>query len=522
MNLISHIVAAWILTISFSAFGLSQQDKLTTLRSYIPASENGKLTPELLVKITLTAATRTKTIQSELIAKDQDEMKINGLFDTTITSTATQARDQSQKGDPAFGPDEADQTKYTIGARKLFQTGTSISSSMQLSDIDRKWPAGPQFSQYDSREKEATFEILIQQSLWRNSLGRTFSRMQQAASLASSAVEFSVRENLEMLTLATLGQYYEVWLKRELVKIAKKSLATQTRLFKMIEKQYELGVSEKPDYIDSKVNLELAKNRVSLAKLNFYEKWKILVISLKLSDSILDINPKLIPLNTDKPVPHADAICSDDIETVNGYPSLELDKLKKQKAAMDTQVAISKEKILPDAYIQASSSGNSLDDDWGKGTSQSLAAKNHTLAIVLGIEVNLGNNSNKSEILGLLQLKKQLDLALDDFGENRKIEWINLCDSLKTQKRTANILARGLTSYRERLKLQEKRFKLGRISAFDLYQAQAAVNSTMNDYLTAKYQLLGVAWKLRKLRGDIPGYIKEIMSKPLENTTFVK
>ena len=504
-NLIIPAVMAGISLFGSSlASGITTQaQKLVILKDIIPESEEGHLTPKLLLRITMGNATSVKQIKSQLIDIDKASLQVEAQFDTVLTSNITQVSERSQKQPFGNAFNELNQTTFDIGFTRQFRTGTSLSSTLTFADSAIK-PENPFY-----REKESSLEINLKQSLWKNSLGNNFSKQILLANQSRKTQENQVKNELESLALSTLSLFYDVWAKKETVIIADGNKNTQKRLLDMIAKQFSLGVSEKPDLMDAEIQYELAKNNSISTRLDFFDSWRKLVISLKLSDELLDINPTIIPFRPEDTSKTSKEICQASPDTVDSYPSLEFEGIKKKLNTVKTQLEISHNNMKPDLFLFTGAKTNSLTDEWGESTEETVAGKSPQVNVGIGIEVNLGQSTAKGEALSHFKTQKQIELSLSSFKEDRRIKWTNLCGALKVHESSKLLLKQSLQKYIERAKLQDRRFRLGRITALELYQAHAIVHSTKSNLIDVEKALYQLGWQLRALRGDLPEYVEE-------------
>ena len=493
---------------------ITQQKKLEILKRYFPKGTTS-LTPDTLLLISLGHSTTIKTIQSQLISKDAAKLRAEALLDLKLTAETGYVLQKNKTVENGFpSPTESKQKNIGLGFVKNFASGTSLSGDIDITDTSSKLDP----PQTDRDTKETSFELSLRQSLLKNAFGEAYQMQLAAAGLAPEVIEHSVAHSTEGFTLTTIKAYYDVWLAREMVLAAKSRLQSQERLLGVVTKQYKIGTSEKPEYLEIKIGKAQAVQSMKEATDQFHQSWRRLIIALRMPLELLDIQPLLVPMTPDNFIPRAREICRDNtLESVAQFQTNELKSAMKMKQSSELQYLAAKDSLKPDLFLQLATRGNSLEDSYGKSMGESLSHKNPRIYVGIGFEMFLDQPGNTAEAMANFQSFKLAELKVDDVRSENQVNWINHCETLKVLQTRQKFLFSSHRDLKERETLQEKRFRLGRVSAFDIHRATSGVTDNLQSLSAVKSQLRQVAWQLRGLAGEIEGHLKMVLAAPPEN-----
>lgn len=498
---------------STRSFGVSQNEKLSILKTYFPKGTT-TFNPDTLLTIALTHSSTMKMINSHMISKESSSLNVERLFDTKLTATSSVSRDRNHSRDNGLPsrPDDSHYKAMSFGVEKQFSTGTVISGKFDLSDSDSHLTP----SNRNLKNKETALVFELRQSLLKNALGSAYQMQIEAGKVASKVVEEKTFHNTDNFVLQTIQSYYHVWLAREFVLAAKNRLKSEEYLHRMVTKQHQIGTSERPEYLEIKISQAQAKQALEDQMDAFYQGWRRLVLSLNLSHELLDIDPLLIPMTPDNFIDRADDICQQySLDSISSLESHESKALSLQKSAIELQYRVAQDQLKPDLYFSMSSRGNSLEEDYGVSMEESLSFRNPRLAFAFGIEVLLGNSGVRSEMMQKFRDLKQAEIRLHSLSDERGIKWVNHCRNLDVLKRKKKTLKENRRDLEEHHLLQRRRFNLGRVSVFDLHRSANLLidNERMNSAVESELRL--VAWDLRSLAGDVRGHLERILTKPI-------
>lgn len=497
-------------------YAISQQERLQILKNHLPPGQS-HLTPDILMALTLGNSTDAKRILLNQITAKNQLLQTLTPFDVVTFGNAGFGVNRNATNSP-FGSTKGEQKRISLGARKTFTTGTQLQSQLIFSDLMNTYPpsAGPGIP-LPTRTQESALEIELKQPLWRNSFGAQDQKLLESAGLSEEAVKKEIEARVETLSIQTTNVYYQVWLDREFYKAAEDRLAAQLRLQEIVDQQDRLGTIEKPDVMEVKINTIDTKEQLKQSKDQFYGNWRRLIVNLKLPHELMDIEPSLIPFLPDSHVGAAKVLC----EQNKGEDILKRSTSQTQLAqlrirASELYLSAKEDGSRPDIFLTASTRFNSLESEWGENLSESLSARYPNYFVGIGFEMPLGKPLQKAEALQALQQKKAAELELRDARGDMEINFVNGCKNLELLLNRRQTAYDQLDAAKTRAKLQEERFRLGRISAFDLNRANLFVTQMQQTITQIEASLRQTAWQLRVTLGDATTHIKDVLQMPLK------
>ena len=90
------------------------------------------------------------------------------------------------------------------------------------------------------------------------------------------------------------------------------------------------------------------------------------------------------------------------------------------------------------------------------------------------------------------------------------LEWKNSCQNVKRWEEARVDLEEAYRSQLTRADLEEKRFQLARVATLNVIQAGDELAQAAADLRQAEVELRLAAWKVRRIHGDIPAFLKSI------------
>ena len=497
---------------------ISQRQKLSLLKSYFPKGTKS-LTPDTLLLISLSKSNQIQQIRSQLIDQDNASLKALSRYDTRVYLEGGYVT--SKNLPQPFSPQkvlESKQESASLSLTKTFKTATFVSAKIEALATDSEFLLSQNGQQGGApisiADKETAFSVTLKQSLWQNAFGKGDSLQLEAAKLAPKATSLQVDYHTEQYTLKTLESYYDVWLAREQVLAAKRRLDAAKRLLNIIKKQYKIGTSEKPEYLEFKISYAKANHAFLESKDYFSQSWRSLVIALKLNLKILDIDPLLVPMQPDNFYLRAKSICRQyTISSAERFKTSQLESALERKKAALFMYHNAKDHFKPDLSFILATRANSRENNYGSSLSQSLSHKNPRIYAGLSFEYFFNKKAVQANALTHYKDYKIAQLAAEKVRSENKTKWVNLCHSLDLLVKKKALLKKSQKDLEEREKLQEKRFKLGRTSAFEMHRAQTSVTENLISYSRTDAKIKMVSWQLRALASDIKGHLKSVLGR---------
>ena len=488
----------------------TQDERFKALQDIMPGKT---LTPDLLVQIAVLYSDQVQQIGNALVSRDSARLRVEAGFDTRLEASASHIDDQlSTSG--GFAPISNKIQAYSLGAGRLFSTGTSLDARLGYTSSEQEYAASPFSASLPGETDELKLEMNLRQSLWKNQFGRGTGLRLQAAEQGGKATTHSVEEQMHGFVLETIRSYYDAWNAREAVQAAEKRRASQDRLLAIVNRQNSLGTVELPDVLQVRASRQSAVDAVSDARSTFQQIWRSLVVSLKLPSILLELDPGRIPMAMDDRLADARQICAMEESAIRRLETPATRALQARAAAAGANLEAAVDEGRADVYAMAGLQSNSHNDQFTGSFSETGRIKNPRLQLTVGVSMNLGGSAATAAAAEALQGRRDAELQLSQTRDGRVTNWLNQCRNLRRMEGLVRSLEQVHQLNERRAVLEEKRFRLGRKDAFSVLQANdMATNSGLNLNRT-RAQLRILAWSLKKLRGDMKEYLEELRQRP--------
>lgn len=198
------------------------------------------------------------------IAEDAIE-SARGAFDIQLFSTARVARTEFAAGQPLFSPTDSDQRSLSVGANKLFGTGTSVTAQSQLVRSDDR------LSPLLDLRKDADLSLTVRQPLLR---GRgtevNLARLRQAR-LAAEGSEQGLRSSVLNVLRATEQAYWGLAFAHAERRFRESSLQVAERLLDEARERESVGVATSLDVLQARAALAQRRDEIVRSQQNLEE-----------------------------------------------------------------------------------------------------------------------------------------------------------------------------------------------------------------------------------------------------------
>ncbi len=127
------------------------------------------------------------------------------------------------------------------------------------------------------------------------------------------------------------------------------------------------------------------------------------------------------------------------------------------------------------------------------------------------LSLPLGFSAERAEAVQararLIRAEAQAAIAKDQ----HRVGWVNQCREFRLAVRNAAWIQEAFEENRERVRLEEGRFRIGRSNAFQMIQAGDDGANAEIQYRNAEVQKRVAAWKVLKLAGQVEPWLQETL-----------
>ena len=431
-------------------------------------------------------------------------------LDTRLGINTTRVNDRSA----ATRPGASFSTKSVIHGLELsknFATGTSVSLRSDYQDVDSQATAffrgGEEmlFRYYENK-----LSLNIRQNLWRDAFGYATRKSLQSLKIQEGNVENELIIQGEDWAYSLIQTYYRAWLLKQKAFVEQENYQRQKRLLKITNLKFKKGTAERSDVLQVQSAEKNTKNNLAGVKQELGDIWRKLVVSLGFPEDWLRLDPIFVPLKIDQPVSKAQTLCKGAMEPEKNWEVVSL-KNKAQSAALDFKAA--KNKLWPETYLGVKLTTNGVDPDSGNSALKtSLENQNQGVFVELGFSMPLGNYNNKASLVkaGIKDQMAQTQLSI--IKENIKTSWENQCTNLLRLLTKRKDMRATYKLQKKRAQLDERRFRIGRLPAFNAIQA---ANDSAFAHLNLKQtevDLRLVSWDILRMQGRLADHLKKLVS----------
>lgn len=512
----------------------------------------GALLPETLLRPNLAAATETlpenaqqalKRLPNEtlglpfaLIRAAQKSDSMRGILATQplidlpkrmsaaeleprLELSASRLNDENQPPN-TFSPSKTEGTSYSAKVLKRFSTGTDVSLELNQSYTKIGFPPGSVFNMDPYHEAKAS--IGFSQSLLSNAFGYGTRRQIKSSALLTQANKIEFQEALDTWAFNFVRVYYGAWLAQKQAEFARQSLGRRERLRETIRLNLQRGTAEETDFLQVDSVYLQNKNQLDSAMHEVQSQWRTLVLTLKLPEDWAHIDPLLIPLSLDNPLPEANQACleysqsADKAESLGAPQSLQVQRKELLRQSAELELERSRNKFYPDLELQGRYYFNSIEDSRSKTTSEIQKRDHDAWSVGLNLTIPLQFNAEKALLSKSLSEYTQAYAGHSLAKDQNRVDWVNLCSHLETLKQNLLNSENALQNQQRRLRLEEQRFRIGRIPVFNVIQAGDDLTESEVLHENRKVQLRIVAWEILRKSNQIKQVV-ESFSHEVQN-----
>ena len=474
---------------------------------------NQKVNQSLTLLFVLAEAVKSsdtfKTVMSRSYAIKKEEYLSKVTTDINIRSQAgygyrlnpSSSINRPPMGSPANLFNSMNQEKgyhYNLQTDTYFQTGTKAILSLN----NNIYP--------DSDAFQSELQFSISQSLLKDSFGYQTRKLRQAGKLMTKANEESLALDIESWALDIIDIYYRAWQLRSGVQAAQNNLSSKKRLLDITKIKLRRGTAERSDLLQVEGNFLEAQVRLNFAKENLMNIWRDLVTQLKLPENWLDYDLLQIQMSLDSTYDLKECNIKDYPKTstqIKYWEYLRDASLLKKKSA--------KNAFLPELQLSLGLSSRSRENSSAFDVMKNSLTFDNKPSAFIGLEFDmpLSHFREKAELSEVLAKHVEASTMVSFFHGQNQVQWINNCSYFKHLKNVINLRYENLKKQRERNSLDERRYRLGRMSLLEIIQSgDEAINSQLLwDQSRVDFKLN--SWKMQQASGQLREVIMQMQTQ---------
>lgn len=467
-----------------------------------------KVTLPLVLGRAMESSDSYRIVEAMRPAAEAAQLRGLSALDTQLMLSAEKIDDRRQPPSP-FMPSRIDQAKATLGVSKYFSTGSQLSVELSHGYTEYSF-AGTAFPSF--METRATLSAA--QNLWKDGFGYAVRRREEAGRLRSGAEEAKLADARDAWATELTGIFYDAWLAQAVAAARADEVDRRETLLRITRAKVARGTAERPDQLQIESALLADRVRRAEALQQLGDRWRGLVMSLKLPEAWLALDPQEIPIELDEPVDEALAACSAR-EPSTESPSVVSSRLEAEAARLEAESAANATK--PTLQLKGSVFANGLDGSGGEAVRELFRVQNPGWAAGVELSLPLGSYSERADrqlaAAGQLRAEAQAGIAKDTF----RLQWLNACLDLRRLRDAHESSQRAFANQRERARLDQQRFSLGRIATNVVVLSGDDATRAEMEFRAAEVKLRLAAWRVRRLAGQLPAYLGSLRARPGTN-----
>jgi outer membrane protein TolC len=496
------VLLTFIFSLSSAVFASADLDQL--LQKAIQDLPNQTLSLDF---VTFRAMKSSDSYKAILADKDRTNA-LKSLSQTPYeTFLYSKIADINNKNEPItpFAPFRQNTRSYSVGAKKYFQTGTTLNGEINRSHSIMKFGGTSPFS-LDFYQSIGSLSLT--QNLWKDSFGYATRKGEAASEFNAKVNELSVQEAKQNWFFDLTKLYYMAWYLQFKVKEASESVQRREKLFEITKIKLNRGTAEKSDLIQVESSLEQSQMSFQSNKQQLEDIWRNLVIALGFPDYYMGIDPMKIPTQLDQPEEKANLLCKNFLNEQN-INSVNLAKL--QNILKQTEVELEKAENLkkPDANLTFQAASNGIDSRSTQTYSDVRDFSYPAYSIGVNLTIPLNFYAEEASISQARSNKMKTSYLFAQATAQEKVNWVNTCLDFNRVNKNIVMLKNIVENQSLRSRLDKERYQLGRVGLINVIQ-------TFDDLTSAQLQLKEsqmtsklLAWKIQLLTEDVKNILND-------------
>ena len=498
-KILTPLFVTLFLVFSFSAHSSSDKSADQVLKNFVQSLPEKSLTLDLIMAGALKSDS-FKSAKAESYRVPIAKLKAESAFDTKVKVEQNWFKDESEPGN-GFSPDFKEGQNTSLTVSRYFSTGTAfeVSVKQDYNDINIPSLVPPLDPYYESGAK-----VSLSQNLWADSFGMASRRGLQSAELASQAQRYGFTTTIENWFVDIANQFYLTWLSQAQAQAAHEGLKRRERLLSSARVQLKRGTTETPDYLQIEAAYLLAKTKTQEAQSGLEDQWRRLLVLLKLPADLTVIDPLKIPITIDNTVGESTQICRQFRQ--NGVPNSDpayLLQAKKSFESAENNLDRARSLARPDLKLVGSYMLNGVNGDQGDSVTETIDRDHPGWIVGLSFSMPLGFSEQKADVAAATAEKLKAEAVFSGAKDDRNLAWLKECDNLERLIVAVADATKAFENQKRRADLEEKRYRLGRVSTFNVIQAGDDATDAEINLNSTQIQIRQVAWRIMGLNSQI-------------------
>jgi len=442
-----------------------------------------------------------------------------GQFDLFLTGGINYLESKTEATSP-FSPEKTDVFSYDVGLTNKLFTGGYLSLDFSYSktgltyapfDPMSPFPIDPSLLTAYNPTFTPTLSLTYVQPLLKNFWGRPDETAikigEYSVKLAKEGLKSSILEQVAKLK----ESYYLIYMLELMLKVSKDFYYDAEKFYKQAVELKKIGLKEQKDILqtkasvlNSKAEIAPAENNLKAAKEGFLsmagydpEKWD--EIDVKVSGDIEDI---YIPENLAADL--EDTLIDMQPGVVMSKHSIDMQKMYKQVAENES---------LPELNLVGSYGIEGTAGDVG-GSYEKMFSNDYN-NFMLGVQLSYAF-PNRASSGSIKDKEADLEKLLEGYSSLKKGMKIMVRDAyrrLLTTKGDYELKKEAKSLQKQRLAIEEKNFKQGRITTQQLLMAQTDYNTSRMVEIGAFYEYMKAVNTWNKITGKYDNYYNNYVNK---------
>ncbi len=493
--------------------GDEEKQSIAALKNqYLPS---GTLPLELVLYYALKDNSQMRLIKSELIAKDSASLRAEAALDPVLKVEGSFVRDRSENSGGLFSPTDTKVIKALSSLSKNYTSGTTVFAEWQSQQNQLDFPSvsGPMATFFTADEEffESRLSFGVRQQLWRNQNGEEIKGAKQAGKHIDLALLKAASGKTEDWVLGVVDLYRNAWLAKEQVLSVMAHAKKQRDFLRVVKIKYRRGTAVRSDLLQIEASLLALENQVRASKKQLLDLWEGLIINLNLPRVLLKLDPMSIPLLLDESAKETELVCGQKQASVPN--SAVIESLEEQIKAQEELLKIKKGQTDPSLYIQGQLSGNGINNSLSGSLSEMGKYDHPRVALILGLDMVLNQHGTQADYLDVLKQKTQLEIARSQQNDLLLVNQSSACRQFALLSEQLQGDLDILKKQKQRADLEQERFEVGKIDAYQVIQAENDVISSSFKVNGTRAQLSLTLWQVKKYFNQLAQQIEHIQSQ---------
>lgn len=495
MRNIMYVFAAWF---SFSASGALPPDAQRILNQ-LP----GKVvTLDVVWARAMQSSDSFEQVASQKALEGAGALKSRAVTDPRLTLQYNWS-DNRHEVSNQFAPSDMKNSVYGLGLATLLPTGTGLNADLTTASNSLS-VAGFSPNYYESK-----LTLSLTQNLWQDFFGEATRAQIRAGEWKDKAVRAGLEKSVEEWSLAIQNVFYDAWLAKMRAQAMAENTQRRRRLERIVRIKTQRGTSETPDLLQTRSAFLAAKVQEAEAVQALKDRWQGLVVTLKLPAHWIDIDPLLVPIELDDPIPSAWAKCE---SRKDEWPAFsETEKARAEAKAAEARYRAAQSMTRPDLELKLSAASNGIDTSARSPTFDEIRDYSHP-AYYLGVQFTMPllSRGEEADYRTALAEKIRTEAGARLAESNLKLDRLSSCSTLRRWREALVQLKEARENQIQRAKLDERRFEIGRTPIFSVVQAGDDATLADLNYRSGEAQARMAAWKVLRLHDGFSGKIQQL------------